>query len=220
MFITLCTSAIVCKQETHLKLASWHVGDHQMYMNTILNLILTIAFTFGFPSSDPGSHWAGSRPAAKNWAESLGAVTPSGRPCWGPEPPPVPHHQADAPLNSPQHWAERPSPCSKPQHSRASERPQADCRHRPRPPAHSLPLQSPGAAAFSAKLSNCRNNLNTLFSLIVNLLFLYTSDKDLLIRWNNCLLYLEARPRVWISSAIKITFSSTKWLPPQLIKFG
>jgi len=47
-------------------------------------------------SSDPRLHRAGPGPAAKDRAESLGAVAAPGRPRRGPEPPPVPHHPADA----------------------------------------------------------------------------------------------------------------------------
>lgn len=160
---------------------TWSVSNHQVWnrpgglrvtttciWTTHFNLMVTVAFAFGFPSTDPGSHWAGSRSAAKNWAESLGAIAPPGRPCRGPEPSPVPHHQADATLSSSQYWAERPSPCPEPQHSCASERPQADCPDGHWPPTHSLALQSLGATAFSANICVCRNNLNTLFSLTVN----------------------------------------------------
>jgi len=104
--------------------------------------------TFG--SSDPGIHWAGSRLAAKNRAESLGAVAPQGRPCWGPEPPPVPHHPADASLSSPAMGEERASPFKK-DHSIPCLG-EADC---PPPPPYSLPAP--------AEPYSCRNNQNTCF---------------------------------------------------------
>lgn len=105
-----------------------------------------------FSSSDSGSHRAGSRPATKNRAEPFRTIASSGRPRWRPEPSPVPHHRADAPVTFPRHCA-------------ASERHHADCLHHNNPTTPQPLQRSLSIVLYALSIKNCfsRNNYNTLF---------------------------------------------------------
>lgn len=95
---SLCTTMCTFSVLQYTDQVTWEC-IWMLYLSVMFLAFLTCVFL----SSDPGGHRAGARPAAKNWAKSLWAVAPSGRPCWGPESPPVAHHQAVAPLSFLQH---------------------------------------------------------------------------------------------------------------------
>lgn len=158
-----------------------------MHVNLILSL--KISFSCDLLSPDPDSHWAGSRPAAKNWAEPLGALTPPGRPRRGPEPPLVPHHQVDAPLSQ-HHWAREAVNLLSRTKNAAFPVPQrgyswlAWQTATPPPPTLQLTPCFCTAMELQHSVTTRRNNHNTSF------LVFFPFIQDVLFRWNNCLLYL------------------------------